>query len=655
MAQVPLTKVRIISHAPHTAALVKHLQDRGCLQITESPHEGVVAPSEQEDFSYATLAARLESAITFLSPYAPKGDALQAIFEGNRTHTTYTTIETLARSEDPTALLDEAAAIHARIIEIDAATEALRAEEDIIRAWERINLPLNDIGDTPHTVAFPLHAGARDLDAVANALAEEPLAHVERVSDSALLVVAHRSSREVVETVLRDQSVVPLRLPQTHGLPHEELVRIQETREALASEKAALEERARTIASSKLDTLKQLADHAIWGARRTKKLHQLPRTEHTVVIDAWMPRAEVTSVTEELERTFGAVAVSEIEPREGEVPPTAIANRGFSYPFEFITRLYGVPGHRDLDPTPFLSLFFALFFGLCLSDVGYGFTLAALTGFVLLRYRIVGGMRQLMLALNIGGISAIIMGALYGGYFGLSAADVHPALVTLQKFDPIANPMPVFFLALTVGVLHVMFGIILDIKRAAHQGVFIDGLLDNVPWLVMFAVLITYILAFANVIPEPARALVLAHWDTAAIIAALGIALTKARLGKNIGDKLVKGVLALYGGVNYFSDILSYSRLLALGLSTSALGYSINLIAEIIGGTELGIGTLFAIIILLFGHTLNLVLSTLGAFINSARLQYVEFFSKFLGSSGKPFMPLTREPKHTLLLPEKPG
>lgn len=658
MAQIPLTKVRIVTLRSDMPAVLEHLQKAGYAEVVteiKNAEEVALQRTEQSDFSYATLAARLETAIAFLSPYVKDPDALRAVFEGNRTHTTLSKIDALARSVDPTNILNTVDRIHTRLVEVATQEAELASQEATIRAWERINLPLQEIADSAHTSVFPVHAGERDLDALVEKLSTHEFVHTERISESALLLVAHRDSREAVEMALRDASLTVLRLPHTQGLPKDELERIASLRATLRDEKILRETEARTLAEQELATLKQLADHSIWAAKRTKKLYQLYHTEGVSLCDAWVPRASQTALTEDLERTFGSVAVEAIEPSEGEVPPTAILNRGAFYPFEFITRLYGVPGHRDLDPTPFLSFFFALFFGACLSDVGYGATLAALTGFVLFRYKIQGGMRQLMWALNIGGLSAIVMGVLYGGYFGLSAAAVHPALVTLQKFDPIADPMPVFFLALTFGVLHVMYGIILDIQRAASQGAFVSGLLDNVPWLVMFFIIIAYVLAFGGVLPEPLKSVVLTHWGTAAILAAVSISLTKARLGTNIGDKLVKGVLALYGGVNYFSDILSYSRLLALGLATSALGYSINLIAGIIAGPELGIGTVFAIIILIFGHTLNLVLSTLGAFINSARLQFVEFFSKFLGGTGRPFDPFAREAKHTLLLPEKPG
>lgn len=658
MAQIPLSKVRIMALRKQMPAVLEHLQKAGYAEVVteiKNAEEFSLARTEQSDFSYATLAARLETAITFLSPFVQEKDALKVIFEGNRVHTTLSTVEEISRSTDPTPTLDTVDRLHTRLIEIEAEQAELSSQEAIIRAWERINLPLQEIADSAHTSVFPVHAGERELNTLVEKISTLEFVHTERVSESALLIVTHRDSREAVETALRDASLTVLRLPHTQGLPSEELKRIASHQQILADEKETLEKEARMLAEKELPTLKQLADYAIWTAKRTKKLHQLYHTEGVSLCDAWIPRASKKSLTEDLEKTFGSVALDELTPSEGEVPPTVIENRGAFYPFEFITRLYGVPGHRDLDPTPFLAFFFALFFGACLSDVGYGATLATLTGFVLWRYKIQGGMRQLMLALNIGGLSAIVMGILYGGYFGVAASDIHPALVTLQKFDPIANPMPVFFLALTLGVIHVMYGIMLDIKRAATQGAFIDGLLDNVPWLLMFLVIIVYVLGFAGVLPEPIKSAVLTHWQTAALGAALLISITKARLGTNIADKLVKGVLALYGGVNYFSDILSYSRLLALGLATSALGYSINLIAGIVGGESLGIGTIFAILILIAGHTLNLVLSSLGAFIHSARLQFVEFFGKFLGGTGRPFDPLTREPKHTLLLPEKPG
>jgi V/A-type H+-transporting ATPase subunit I len=168
----------------------------------------------------------------------------------------------------------------------------------------------------------------------------------------------------------------------------------------------------------------------------------------------------------------------------------------------------------------------------------------------------------------------------------------------------------------------------------------------------MFVTFGAMILAMIGFFPSSINTAVNTHWGSVAIGLAVIIMITKGRHGNGIPGKITTGVLSLYDGVGYFADILSYSRLLALGLATGALGFSINLIGGFIGGDTLGISTVFMVLILIFGHTLNIVLSTLGAFINSSRLQFVEFFSKFLQGTGRPFAAFKKQERNVIILPD---
>ena len=126
-----------------------------------------------------------------------------------------------------------------------------------------------------------------------------------------------------------------------------------------------------------------------------------------------------------------------------------------------------------------------------------------------------------------------------------------------------------------------------------------------------------------------------------AIVGAVLIVLAAGRNGEGVFGKIIAAFLGLYAGVGFLSDILSYSRLLALGLATSALAFAVNLIASMVLGVPY-IGFILAAVIFLIGHAFTLIINTLGAFIHSARLQFVEFFSKFIVGTGKEFTPLTR-------------
>ena len=130
-----------------------------------------------------------------------------------------------------------------------------------------------------------------------------------------------------------------------------------------------------------------------------------------------------------------------------------------------------------------------------------------------------------------------------------------------------------------------------------------------------------------------------------ALVAAVLIVLGSGRTGKGIFGKIIAAAAGLYAGVGYFSDILSYSRLLALGLATSALAYAVNLIAGMVIGVPV-VGIILAGAILIVGHVFTLAINTLGAFVHSARLQFVEFFGKFIAGTGREFAPLKRKEKY---------
>lgn len=655
MAQIAVKKIRLFITKDSTESLIARLHEEGSVELIEGGVDDTLTRHASESFDHRHWSARLDTAVEFLLPYHKEKDPLRGILEGSRTITTKETLEKLLHSHATEGVLDEVHRLQTRRIEIDAELKALDDEERTIRAWERFNFPLASIADSETTLVFPLHGSQRELDRITEALTAEKEVHLERVSESALLVILHRSARDVVERAIGESEAEILRLPHKNETAAEALSHIVDTKNAHVLERSSIESKAADLSKRELASLKQIADHARWVANERDTATALPQSASVSVFDVWVPAPTWKSLEPKLVALFPTMAFEELALDENETPPTVIENRGLVRPFEFITRLYGVPSHKDLDPTPFLSFFFFMFFGLSLSDFGYGVTLMALTGFALIRYKVPPGMRSLLTTLFFGGFGAAVVGAIYGGYFGVPADVISPLLAALQLFDPIGNPMPVFYLALAIGVVQIMFGIILDIARMAKNNDLINGLLDNVPWLLMFLVLIAFVIAQVDILPEAAASLIKSTWTMFAIGAAILISITKARLGKGIVDMLLKGVLALYGGVNYFSDVLSYSRLLALGLATSALGFSVNLIADIVGGEGLGIGTVFAVLVLLAGHTLNITLSTLGAFIHSSRLQYVEFFGKFLTGTGKPLVPFARDTKYTILIPDAPG
>ena len=258
-------------------------------------------------------------------------------------------------------------------------------------------------------------------------------------------------------------------------------------------------------------------------------------------------------------------------------------------------------------------------------------------------------MENLVRLLMYGGILTFIMGILFGGWFGLTPEQAPSFLTTMkdgklmfigQTFDALGNAMQILILSLSLGFIQTLFGLWLNFIHNYRSINKKEAILDNLPWALILTVIGLFILVAAGILPAILKTPVIYLLYAVVVF----IIFTQGRKQSNIIAKFFSGVLSLYGLVGYMSDVLSYSRLLALGLATAIIGMAVNTIAVLANGIPY-IGIIFAIIILIVGHIFNLGINALGSFIHSGRLQFVEFFGKFLEGGGAPFRPLSRESK----------
>ena len=298
--------------------------------------------------------------------------------------------------------------------------------------------------------------------------------------------------------------------------------------------------------------------------------------------------------------------------------------------------MFSPPSSADIDPSPILAPFYFFFFGMMLSDVGYGLVLTGLTGWLAFKKKATGEMGQISRLLFLSGIGATIWGFLFGGFFGNLLTTVTQGKIVMQPlwFDPMLNPINLMIWSMLFGILHLFAAMGAKIYMQARAGHLVDGLLDVVPWYFIIVGL-GLMLGGNNIIPGVS--LVFAG-KVSAISGAAIVLLFGGRDSKNPIMRLIKGLLSLYNVTAYFGDILSYSRILALVLATSVIAMVVNLLGFILGPTPLGY--LVFIVVAVFGHSLNLALSALGAYVHTSRLQYVEFFGKFYEGGGKLFKPL---------------
>ncbi|MGE5528566.1 MAG: V-type ATP synthase subunit I, partial [Patescibacteria group bacterium] len=287
--------------------------------------------------------------------------------------------------------------------------------------------------------------------------------------------------------------------------------------------------------------------------------------------------------------------------------------------------------------------FFFLFFGFCLSDAGYGLVLL-LFCLALLKWLKMGPAGKKLARLFIlGGIGAMIMGFVTGGFFG----DLFhlPALI-----DPIKNALVLLALALALGFIQLFLGIFISALPSVQEGRWRDALFNQGFWLLFLVSTVLLMGKGPFGLARFGRAV-----DYLALASALGVIYNATRdkkgaLGKLLG--IPAGLFTIYGSIGFYSDVLSYSRLMALGLSGGVMAMIINLFARMAANSG-PIGIALGILIGVFGHSLNIALGILGAYVHSSRLQFLEFYGKFFEGGGRPFRPLRTEYKHTFVVKQK--
>ncbi|MEG1963373.1 MAG: V-type ATP synthase subunit I [Clostridia bacterium] len=390
------------------------------------------------------------------------------------------------------------------------------------------------------------------------------------------------------------------------------------------------------LLEKEIPTFQRLYDYYNIELQKTQAEENFKYTGSTYVLEAWLPETEKENIEEKLNSSKLALYFTIRGVMEGDNVPTLAVNNGVVTPYESVTNMFTAPAYGEIDPNCFVMMFFTLFFGVMVSDACYGLILTIITGVILMRQKPQKHQSPLIKILFMGGLSTFVWGIMFGGYFGMSSTDFSwiPAPVL---FNPIEKPINMMALSLILGLIQMLFGLGVNIYAMFKNKKPLDAI-GSFSWYFVIAGIVCVALAKNTAWVK----------TTGIVCLVLGFAMMMfgGALHKK-GFKIVGGALgSLYGVVNFFSDLLSYTRLFGLGLATGVIAMVFNKIATVMFDLIPVVGYVIGAVILLVGHVFNIAINTLGAYVHNSRLQFVEFFGKFYTGGGKLFAPLGSNTKY---------
>ncbi len=503
--------------------------------------------------------------------------------------------------------------------------------------------------DSRHTVTKLGLVPSPAWETCKKGLEELPLAAYEATEGESVLLAltVHKSALAEAEQVLGAAGFVSC--PYTGGQKGEELLAsLNEEAEAQRTKREEAE-RALFELSSSVQDLKLYCDVLGFELEKAEQAAKLRGTERTFLLEAFVPAAKENDVKAALDGSGLTVFYEFSDPAEGEFVPTLTKNNKVVENFEAITNMYSPPSAREFDPNTVMSFFYSIFLGFIMADVGYGLLMMLGGGFLYFKNRAKkGGIKSLAGVFAIGGIFAVIWGFLFNSILGMQFLPftVMPdAQHENWKFVGIDIPA-MLIISMLIGIAQIFAGYLCKFWQECRRGRFWDGLFDGITWAVFS---IGMALAVVGLTEKFGLSQLTMAGGIVAVSALAVSVLTAGRHEKFLG-KFTKGFGALYGIINYISDVLSYARLYGLMLSGAVIAQIISQYGvQFLTGGNVAFMILGAVLMVV-GHLFNLAMSLLGAYIHDARLQYVEFYGRFFEGEGELFAPLGSKRKYVRVM-----
>ena len=652
MAIVKMSKFDLVVFAEQRAKVLKKLQkfkevnfvdielhdENG--ELSKDAVEGVTKYVNNEELTHIDERLyQLSNAISLIKKYDERKTRLRDVIHGNENYT-FDELAKKALTYDWKKVSSELNKIGTQYSQIKSEISKKYMRYDEIDLWERLDVNPKELKNLKKLNTFlgtvPIKLKGTFIDGISK-LDKTYYEELKIVKDEVYYLVISsidESEKEKLAEVFRNSSFTVENL-DIDAVPQDYKNGLQKEISELKKEKRRLKAQIKTYSEDLTDL------QAVYEYMQNKKLRiveseKLAQTENTILIKGWIPTEKVSEFEKVIKDEAGDnyyLTFTDAD-RDDATVPIKLKNGKIASTFENLTGMYAYPRYNEIDPTPLFTPFYILFFGMMGADVGYGLVLLLATMFVLKVVNLSSQMRKSIKFFFYLSFSVIFWGLLYGSYFGATIPGMW------RLVDPASQYNDLLIGSIVFGVVHIFVGLAIKAYMLIRDGKSLEAVYDVLFWyMALIGGMLFLIFKLMNLSAVVAN---VSMWVMIAGMA--GIILTGGREAKGVGAKLGGGLYSLYGISSYVGDFVSYSRLMALGLSGGFIASAINMIAGMIGGNWFGM--IFIPVILIAGHLFNMFLSFLGAYVHTSRLMYVEYFGKFYEGGGKPFKDFRTENKY---------
>lgn len=670
MAILKMKSIYVYALRNQRKAILEALQRRGVMEIINLPLEDSVFKKEDtvpQQNSYKKSAAAAAAALEILQTYYKEKKGLLDSFAGRKPISTENYYMFVDDANEIMHTAYEIIRYNKQINEARADTVKYNASIESLVPWEGLDVPLSFKGTKTSAAFIGTLPESFDEQQILVKLAQqdpeldgidiEVISHT--TGQTCIFAVCGVNNSSRLENALRAVGFSYLSGESPTSTASEQIeALLKKIEQCRLTEEKCIE----AILSYKgmNHALAFIEDYYLMRAEKYDIIQSLANTKHTFIIHGYISADEAEQLQAYLVQSFDAEV--ELEDARGDEVPVKLKNKSVLSPVESVLATYSYPKPSEIDPTSIMAVFYYFFFGIMFSDAGYGLVMSLACGWALKHFKnMEEGLRKSVKMFFFCGISTMFWGLMFGSFFGDAINVVCKTLLNMPEgsipvipglnspiwFSPTAEPMHMLMISFLFGIIHLFTGLGISAYMSIRDGKFADAIYDAFSWYLLVGGGILALLSMdmmesiAGFLLPPVCAKI---GGVMAIIGAVIIVLFAGRTSTNPFKRIAKGLYGLYGITGYLSDILSYSRLLALGLATGVIAQVFNQIGSMFGSGI--IGTVVFIAVFIVGHTLNIGINALGAYVHTNRLQFVEFFGKFYEGGGRKFEPFKINTKH---------